>query len=386
MTIRISKTGQSIEQSPIRAMSIACRRAGGINLSQGVCDTDTPAPIIEGAKAAMDAGHNSYTRHTGIAPLRRAVADKEQAMKGVTLDPDREIVISAGATGAMFSLLNALCDPGDEIIMFEPYYGYHVSSCRVLGITIRFIPLTAPDWEIPRRAVEQAFSPKTRAVLVNTPGNPSGKVFTREELLFLGETAAANEAVLITDEIYEYFVYGDAQHISPLSIPQLRGHTAVVSGFSKTFSTTGWRIGYVVAPPTLAEACGHLSDLFYVCPPAPLQHGIAAGLRQLTPNFYETLRRDHEEKGKMLYDTLDELGFAPTKPAGAYYILADISRVEGSGPLEKAMTILKRSGVAGVPGSAFYHDSRGDSLCRFCFSKETAVIEQACRQLKESGI
>jgi aminotransferase len=378
----LSRKAAQIEQSQIRAMSTACRQLSGINLAQGVCDTQTPGTVISAAQNAMDEGKNSYTSHLGIFPLRQALAQKEYREKGISLDPEQEIAVTSGATGAMHAALHAVINPGDEVIVFEPYYGYHHATLRALNAKIRHIRLKAPHWEIPWDELEKAITPKTRALIINTPNNPAGKVFSREEISRIGMLTEKTNTALISDEIYEYFVYDAAHHVSPIELPQLRNRCIVVSGFSKTFSVTGWRVGYLLGPAHIVQAAAHISDLFYVCPPAPLQYGITAGLQTLKPDFYENLRDEHRIKRQLLFEALLSAGLSPILPDGAYYILADLRRFSGNTSRERAMDFLHKSGVAGVPGSAFYHDQGGDHLCRFCFSKEKSVIESACERIR----
>ena len=218
-------------------------------------------------------------------------------------------------------------------------------------------------------------------ILINTPGNPSGKVFTREEIVRIGALAEKHELYIFSDEIYEYFVY-EGKHVSPISIPSLRPRTVVIGGFSKTFSITGWRIGYILAPPEVAAAIGRLSDLVYVCAPAPLQVGVAEGIRSLSLTHYEELKQDHLEKRDLICASLNKAGLTPTICKGAYYLLCDVSKIEGNSSREKAMKLLEMTGIGGVPGSAFFHDNSGDHLIRFCFAKEKHIIEECCRRFE----
>ncbi len=380
--MQLSRRSSNITQSEIRAMSLACRKVDGINLSQGVCDTETPSPVLNSAQTAISDGHNSYTRHDGIDPLRTAIASKELRDKGVEIDPDSEIVVTSGATGALYSAVMALLNPGDEVVVFEPFYGYHISTLQSADISIKYVRLSAPNWDFTDEQLAEVITDKTRAILINTPGNPSGKVFTRNELLRIGTFAEKHDLIIFSDEIYEYFVY-DGEHISPISIPELRHRTVVVGGFSKTFSITGWRVGYTIAPPHVTDAIGHLSDLIYVCAPAPLQVGVAQGLTDLLPEHYDALRDDHLIKRDMICAALSKAGLNPTVPKGAYYLLADISKVPGETSRDKAINLLEMTGIAGVPGSAFFHDNSGDNLIRFCFAKEISIIEECCRRFEK---
>jgi len=380
--IQLSRRSAHITQSEIRAMSLACRAAGGINLSQGVCDTETPKVVLDGSCDALYAGHNSYTRHDGITALREAIASKELRDKNVVVDPDSEIVVTGGATGALYSSVMALLDPGDEVIVFEPFYGYHVSTLQSAGIGIRYVRLSEPDWSFTDEQLLHAVTPSTKAILINTPSNPCGKVFTREELLRIGVIAEKFNLIIFSDEIYEYFVY-TGTHVSPISIPELRHRTVLIGGFSKTFSITGWRVGYTIAPKAITEVIGHMSDLVYVCAPAPLQAGVTQGLLELPPSHYTDLRDDHLVKRDLICAALEKAGLHPTIPNGAYYVLADVSRISADSSRDRALKILAQTGIAGVPGSAFFHDNSGDHLIRFCFAKDLSVIEECCRRFEK---
>lgn len=369
-------------QSEIRAMSMECTRMGGINLSQGVCDTPVPSPVVQGAIDAMLDGKNTYTPHVGLSVLRHAIAEKQRRFTGLDLDPEREIVVSSGATGAMYCAFLALLDPGDEVILFEPFYGYHVSTLRAVGGVPVFVPLRAPDWSFTPEQLEAVVTPRTKAILVNTPSNPSGKVFSHDELLQIALVAERHDLFVFTDEMYEHFLFDGQVHCSMATLPGMRERTISVSGLSKTFSVTGWRIGYVLSDPKWAAAIGNFNDLVYVCAPAPLQLGVAAGLLALGDDYYLGLSAEYGAKRDRFCRALETAGLTPFVPQGAYYVLADVSRLPGDSSREKAMHILHKTGVAAVPGSAFYHDDGGDDLVRFCFAKEDEVLDRACSLLE----
>ena len=236
-------------------------------------------------QAAIDEGWNTYTPHTGIAELRQTIARKLQRFSNLTVDPDTEIVVSGGTTGAFYSACMALLNPGDEVILFEPFYGYHLSTLTATGLTAKFVRLQAPNWTFQIEDLKRACGPRTRGIMICTPANPSGKIFTREELEAIRDVAVERDLIVFTDEIYEHFLYDGRQHICPATIPGLRDRTVVISGFSKLLSITGWRIGFAVAPAPWAEAIGYFSDLIYVCAPAPLQMEVARGLEQLEPDY-----------------------------------------------------------------------------------------------------
>lgn len=363
-------------------MSVECDRIGGINLAQGVCDTPVPAVVEEAAKRAMEQGNNIYTRCDGIDRLRQAIADKQLRNYGMTYDSESEVMVASGATGGLHATAMALLNPQDDVILFEPYYGYHAVTLLSLRIRPVLVSLNEPDWSMDADALRAAVTPKTRAILLNTPGNPSGKIFTRSELEAIAEVCIEHDLFLITDEIYEYFVYDGAEHISPSTLPGMRERTIVLSGFSKTFSITGWRLGYAVADARWMPTMAHFHDLTYVCAPAPLQYGAAAGLEQLPPSFYKQLAVDHQNKRGRLLRALTDAGMEAVAPPGAYYILAKASRLKGNNAREKARHLLSATGVAAVAGSAFFRKGRGEDLLRFCFAKQDAHLDEACERLR----
>jgi len=377
----LSELAPRVVQSEIRAMTVESDRIGGVNLAQGVCDTEVPPVVAEGAIAAIREGHNIYTRLDGIPRLRRAIANKVERTLGIVADPEREVLVTSGATGAFHAVAMALLNPGDEVLLFEPFYGYHVGTLRSLRVVPVAVPLEGPQWLLDSDRVRASITPRTRAIVVNTPSNPAGKVFRRSELEGLAAIAREFDLFVFTDEIYEHFIYGDAKHISPATIQGMRERTIVMSGFSKTFSVTGWRIGYVIADPKWIGSVGYFHDLLYVCAPSPFQHGVAAGIEQLGPGFYAKLALEHEEKRTMLLDALQAAGMTPHIPDGAYYILADATGIPGAAAAEKARTLLAKTGVAAVAGSAFFHGGKGENLLRFCFAKKDEDLREACRRL-----
>jgi len=382
MPLSFSRRENNIEQAEIRVMTLECNKVGGINLAQGVCDIGVPAQVSRGAKEAMDKGVNSYTRYDGLDELRRAVAGKLQARNHISVDPETEITISAGSTGAFYGACLALLDPGDEVILFEPYYGYHRITLEAAGINSTYVTMKAPDWTFTPEDLEKAFTPKTKGIMVCTPSNPCGKVFTMTELKWVADFAVKHDIFVFTDEIYEYFTYDGREHISPGSLPEIADRTITIAGYSKTFSITGWRIGYSAAAKKWAQRLGCMNDLVYVCAPAPLQAGVAAGIRELDDSYYRRLCDEFSVKRDLICSALDEAGLKPSIPQGAYYVLFDVSRIPGRTSKEKAMYILNETGVAGVPGSAFFHDNGGENLVRFCFAKSKEDLEEACLRIK----
>jgi aminotransferase len=382
MSLGLSRRSARIEQAEIRSMSIECERMGGINLAQGVCDTPVPAVVREEAYRGMEEGVNSYTRFDGLPQLREAIAEKLSSFNRIHANPETDIIVSAGSTGAFYCACLALLDPGDEVILFEPYYGYHVNTLLAVEAQPRYVRLHPPQWSFLPEDLEAAVTPRTKAILVNTPANPSGKVFARSELEMLAEFASRHDLFVFTDEIYEHFVYDGHSHISPASIEGLAERTITISGFSKTLSITGWRIGYSVSARQWAQRIGYMNDLVYVCAPAPLQYGVALGLPRLDSAFYQGLTDEYSRKREQLCTALTRAGLYPYIPQGAYYVLADASSLPGSSSKEKAMCLLRQSGVASVPGEAFFQSAEGKNIVRFCFAKPDDVLDQACRRLE----
>ena len=381
--LALSSLAPETFQSEIRAMTAACDRMGGINLAQGVCDTPVPSIVADAAIQAIRDGHNIYTRCDGIDRLRNAVAQKQLREYGLSYDPEREVVITSGATAGLDIAVMALLNEGDEVILFEPLYGYHVNTLKAQRMKPVLVPLAEPDWQLDIDALRNAITSRTRAIILNTPANPSGKIFTRPELEAVANLVLQHDLFLITDEIYEYFVYDGAQHICPATLPGMRERTIVISGFSKSYSVTGWRVGFVVGDAKWMPALSHFHDLTYVCSPAPFQHGVATGLEQLPPSFYTQIAIEHQDKRGRLVAALQSAGMDPFIPQGAYYILANASRLPGKTAAERARNLMAATGVASVAGTAFFRPGRGEDLLRFCFAKKDAELDDACARLRK---
>lgn len=382
MSLNLSSRHEWVRKSELRAMSVECERVGGVNLSQGVCDLAVPAPVVRAAKRAIDRGENSYSRHDGTGALRRALAEKYQRRAGIEINAETDVVVTSGATGALYCSCLALLEPGDEVILFEPYYSYHESTLIATEAVPVFVPTTAPDWSFSMEDLEKAVSNKTKAIIVNTPSNPSGKVWTMSEMKLIAEFCRRHDLFVFTDEIYEHFVFDGLEHISMASLPGMWERTITMSGLSKTFSITGWRIGYAICAAKWAEAIGNFSDLVYVCAPTPLQMGAAAGIVELDDEYFVKLAAKYRHKREVLCNTLDKIGLIPCVPQGAYYVLADVTSLPGNNSKERAMYLLNQTGVASVPGESFFKGPAGEGMVRFCFAKEDDVIEDACRRLE----
>lgn len=372
---------RGLAQSDIRRMSRESDRAGAINLGQGICDLPTPPVVAAAAKAAIDADESIYTYPEGHLALRRAIAEKVARDNGLQAEPDGEIVVTAGATGAYAAAINALLNPGDGILIMEPYYGYHVGGAVIAGLEPQFLTLAPPEFTLTEQALRAALRPNTRAIVVCTPSNPSGKMFSRAELEAVARVAHDRDLLVISDEIYEYIRYDGRPHLSPATVGNLWPRSVTVMGLSKTFSITGWRLGYAVAPEPLSRAIALVNDLYYVCAPNPLQHGVLAGFA-LPPSYFTQMASDYQRKRDQLCGALAAAGMSPIVPDGAYYVLADVSDWGFGTARDAAMGLLEHGGVASVPGSAFYQGATGEGLLRFCFAKEDAVIEEACRRIR----
>jgi aminotransferase len=372
---------RGLAQSDIRRMSRESDRLAAINLAQGICDLPTPGVVAVAAKAAIDAGESTYTYPEGHLALRRAIAEKAARYNGLTVAPEGEVVVTAGATGAYTAAVNALLDPGDGILIMEPYYGYHVNAAVVAGLEPQFLTLAPPEFTLTEEALRAAVRPTTRAVVVCTPSNPSGKMFGRAELEAVARVAHERDLLVISDEIYEYIRYDDRPHLSPATVGGLWPRSVTITGLSKTFSITGWRLGYALAPEPLARAIALVNDLYYVCAPHPLQLGVLAGFA-LPSAYFTEMREDYQRKRDRLCDALATAGMSPLVPQGAYYVLADVSEWGFGTARDAATALLEHGGVASVPGSAFYRGATGENLLRFCFAKEDTVVEEAIRRIR----
>ncbi len=380
MPFRLNPRVADFVQSDIRAMTRECTRVGGINLSQGICDLPTHPLVQEGAIRAIEESRAIYSPLEGLLDLRKAIAGKMAAYNEMPCDPESEIVVTVGSTGAFAMALLSLLEPSDEVILFEPYYGYHRNTILALGGKPTYVTLHGEAFAIDEQELRRAFTPRTKAIVVCTPSNPCGKVFTRDELSMIADSAIQNDVIAITDEIYEYIVYDSARHISLATIPGMRERTITISGLSKTFSITGWRLGYAVAPAVLARTIGVLSDHFYICAPTPLQYGAVTGLT-VGSDYYTDLATSYTRKREMIVNAVRAAGMIPISPQGAYYLLADVSSLGWGDARDSAFRLLRETGVATVPGSAFYEGDDGDRLLRFCFAKQDEDLREAARRL-----
>ena len=385
MKFNPSNKVMELMQSEIRNMSIECEKVSGINLSQGVCDLPLPDVLKNGIREAVNLGYNCYTRYDGIPYLREQIAKKVLKYNHIQCDPNKNIIVSCGATGALYCTCYAMFNPGDEIILFEPFYGYHAYTLTSLDLKPVYVKLMENSWEIDFNCLESVITEHTRAILISNPVNPCGKVFSAEELKNLGILCKKYDLFLISDEIYEYIIFDGKKHVSPASLPELKERTITVSGYSKPYSITGWRIGYSIADEKITDMIGGVNDLLYVCAPAPVQYAVATAIETLPEEYYLEICNGYEEKRDLLCEVLSKCKLQPFIPEGAYYILADVSVLPGRSSREKAMYLLNETGVGTVPGDAFYSDASGTNMLRFCFAKDISVIQKASELIMQNS-
>ncbi len=368
-------------ESVIRGMTRLAREHQAINLAQGFPNFAAPDLLKAAAVEAIGEDINQYAITWGAQRLREALARKYQAWYGLAADPEREITITCGATEAMIATLLAVVDPGDEVIIFEPFYENYGPDTILSDAQPVFVPLE-PGRPLDLDRLTAAFSPRTRAIVVNTPGNPSGRVLTRLELEAIRDLCVRHDCLAVTDEIYEHMVY-EGTHVPLATLAGMAERTITISGASKTFGVTGWRIGWAIAPETLTEAIRKVHDFLTVGAPAPLQEAVAVAVDRLDERFYHELTASYRARRELLVDALGAAGFGCTRPEGAYYVLADFSGLSDLPDGEFAVWLSREVGVTPVPGSSFFHDpADGRSLVRFVFCKTDDILLEAARRLR----
>jgi len=346
-----------------------------VNFAQGFPDFNTDARILDAAAKALRDGYNQYATTWGAPQLREAVARKQSSAWGRAVDPDTEVTISCGATEAMIAAMLAAIDPGDEVIVFEPFYENYGPDCIISGAVPRYVALQAPDWSVDPEALRAAFNRKTRAIVVNTPHNPTGKVYSQAELELIAQLCIEHDAIAITDEIYEHLVYR-GRHVSLATLPGMQERTITISGASKTYSVTGWRIGWLIAPPGLTAGIRKVHDFLTVGAAHPLQVAIATALA-LPSSFYVELLGDYRERRDAIVTGLQDCGFEVSSPDGAYYVMAGFASFGFSDDVKFARHLIEKAGVATVPASSFYHDpAAGRGQVRFSFPKKIDTIKR----------
>ena len=377
----VSRKAQQFTESVIREMTRLALEHDAVNLAQGFPDFPAPAEVKEAAVAAIRADVNQYAITWGARGFRQAVAERFERDSGLKIDPEREITVCCGATEAMIASLLAVVDPGEEVLIFEPFYENYGPDTIISGSVPRFVALRPPEWKFDPEELVGAFNERTRAVILNTPNNPTGKVFTREELEFIADLAKRHDAYVLTDEIYQHMVYDGARHVSIATLPEMRERTITINGMSKTYSVTGWRVGYAIAPPEITNAVRKMHDFITVGAAAPLQEAGATALR-LPESYYCRLCAEYERRRDRLLAGLERAGFQCFKPRGAYYVMTDISGFGFPNDVEFARYLVQEIGVAVVPGSSFYSNpAAGSRQVRFAFCKTDATLDEAVRRL-----
>ena len=379
----LSAKAEQFTESVIREMTRLALKHGAVNLSQGFPDFAAPEEIKEAARQAISDNINQYAITWGAKPLRDAIVEKFERTQGVKYDPEREVTICCGSTEAMMSAMMAIINPGDEVVVFEPFYENYGPDAILSGATPRFVKLRTPDWSFDEKELAAAFGPHTKAIILNTPNNPTGRVFARAELESIRDLCIRWNAYAITDEIYEHMLYDGAEHISMATLDGMRERTITVSGYSKTFSITGWRIGTIVAPRDTTDAIRKVHDFLTVGAPAPLQEAVAVAIETLGRDFYEGLARDYRARRDLLCGALVTAGFRCTPPAGAYYVLTDFSALSDLPDDRFAEWLTTQHGVTPVPGSSFFsRPEMGRRQVRFAFCKTLPLLEEAAQRLR----
>lgn len=381
--IQLSNRVGLFTESVIRDMTRLAIGYDAINLAQGFPDFEAPQELKDAAISAIQQDHNQYAITWGAKELRDEISRRVLEFNHIEADPEGEITVTCGATEAMMASMLALIDPGDEAIIFEPFYENYGPDAAVSGATPRFVPLDPHDFSIDEDALTSAFNNKTKVIVVNTPNNPSGKVFTKRDMKLIADLCQDHNAVAITDEIYEHIIYDGRKHISMASLDGMQDRTITIGGFSKTYSVTGWRIGYTIANRQLTDGIRKIHDFLTVGAPAPLQHAAVTALR-LPDSYYTELAQMYDRKRHILFDALTKSGFDCVLPEGAYYILADTKELAGDmDDTEFAEYLVKEVGVASVPGSSFYSDGEsGRTKLRFTFSKRDSTLHEAAKRLE----
>ncbi len=379
----ISHKAELFTESVIREMTRLALKHGAINLSQGFPDFPAPEVLKQAASDAVFADVNQYAITWGAKNFRDALVAKMQRFMDIEIDPEREITVACGSTEAMIDVMLAVINPGDEVIVFEPFYENYGPDAVISGATPRYVQLHRPDWTFDEAELEAAFNNNTKMLIMNTPNNPTGKVFSVEELEHIGRLCQKWDVLVVTDEIYEHILYDGAKHVSMIQIDGMRERTVLVNGMSKTYSVTGWRVGYSIAPPAITAAIRKMHDFITVGAPAPLQDAGAVALG-LPDTYYEDLARRYQERRDRMIKMLDDSGFDYIVPKGAYYMMSDITRWGFRNDIEMSKFLVTDIGVATVPGSSFFSNPEsGKDLIRFTFCKKPETLAAAAERLQK---
>ncbi|MGB6429442.1 MAG: aminotransferase class I/II-fold pyridoxal phosphate-dependent enzyme [Candidatus Acidiferrales bacterium] len=379
----LSAKAARFTESVIREMTRLALKHGAVNLSQGFPDFAAPPEIKEAARQAISADFNQYAITWGAKSFRDAIAQKFERTQGVRVDPEREITVCCGSTEAMMAAMMAVINPGDEVVIFEPFYENYGPDTILSGAAPRFVRLQPPDWTFDPAELAAAFGPRTKAIILNTPNNPTGKVFSRAELEYIRNLCVRWNAFAITDEIYEHILYDGTQHISIASLEGMRDRAITINSLSKTYSVTGWRVGWAIASPAVSVPIRKVHDFLTVGAAAPLQEAGTLALA-MPDSYYDSLAEEYLRRRNRMLEILKNSGFVCFKPAGAYYIMTDISRFGFPNDVEFARHLVENIGVAVVPGSSFYNDpADGARQVRFTFCKRDETLEAAAKRLEK---
>ncbi len=369
------------KESVIREMTRLAIQFGAVNLAQGFPDFPAPAELKEAAQLAIADDFNQYSITWGAKAFRDAIAEYYRRFYQISVDPERELTVCCGSTEGMIATLLSLLNAGDEVVLFEPFYENYWPDSQLSGAICRYVPLRAPDWTFDPDQLRAAFNQRTRAVILNTPNNPTGKVFSLAELQVIAQLCEEFDCLLITDEIYEHITFASARHVPPITLPGMRERCVLVNSLSKTFSVTGWRVGWVVAPPELTNSIRKVHDFLTVGAATPLQTAGVTALR-FPDSYFADLARSYESKRDLLVGILENAGIRCYMPSGAYYIMCDISGLAFASDVELCRHLVEQVGIAAVPGSSFFSDpADGAHLIRFCFAKRTETLELAAERL-----
>jgi aminotransferase len=384
---RLSKRVQGFTESVIREMTRVVAERGGVNLAQGMPNFPPPPALVEAAHRALDGDFHQYAITWGAPNLRAAIARKYQRFYGMDVDPERHVTVCCGSTETMLATLLAVLNPGDEVIIFEPFYENYGPGCIIAGAEPVWVPLEGAEFTFDPDRLRRAVSPRTKAVVFNSPNNPSGKVFSRAELEVIADLCRQHDLLAITDEIYEHIVYDGHVHVPIATLPGMAERTITISGISKSYSVTGWRVGYAIAPPEISDGIRRAHDFVTVGAPAPLQEAAVTAL-QFPDAYYVDLRTAYQARRDLLLGDLERAGFVCNRPRGAYYILTDVAHfMERHGIADDtafAMWLIRECGVATVPGSSFYaHGDLGRTKIRFCFPKTDDMLRDAGERLQK---
>jgi aminotransferase len=382
MRARGSRKAVAFTESVIREMTRLAQQHGAVNLAQGFPDFPAPEAVKAAACAAVQDDVNQYAVTWGARPLREAIARTWTERYGQAVDPDTQVTVCCGSTEAMMATMLGIVDPGDEVIVFEPFYENYGPDAVLSGAVPRFVRLHEPDWHIDERELRDAFCDRTRAIILNTPNNPTGKVFTRAELAIVAELCQKWDVIAITDEIYEHIVFDGERHVPLATLDGMAERTVTINSLSKTYSVTGWRVGWAISPPALTGAVRKVHDFLTVGAPAPLQQAGVAALG-LPESYYAHLAADYGRRRDLLVGILESSGFRCFVPSGAYYVMTDVSSFGFADDVAFARHLVSEIGVAAVPGSSFYRDpALGRTRLRFCFAKRDETLHAAGERLR----